>query len=61
MATLLPLQHRSECYINTAKDISRIQSIEKRYLRTAKDCTRLDHIMNGDIRKELEIIRKQNR
>jgi len=49
------LLYGSETWINTKRDMTRLEAAEMRFLRSVKGYTRLDKIRNEVIRKELEI------
>ncbi|KAJ4434804.1 hypothetical protein ANN_23375 [Periplaneta americana] len=50
------LLYGSESWVTNKRSLSRIQSVEMNFLRRTKGCTKLDHIRNGKIRRELEIL-----
>jgi hypothetical protein len=49
------LLYGSETWINTQRDMTRLEAAEMRFLRSVAGYTRLDKIRSQDIRKELEI------
>jgi len=49
------LLHSSETWVNTKRDMTRLEAAEMHFLRSAKGYTRQDKIRSEVIRKELEI------
>jgi hypothetical protein len=47
--------YRSETWVTTKRDITRLEAAEMRFLRRFKGYTRLDKIRSEVVRKELEI------
>ena len=49
------LLYGSETWVNTTRDMTRLEAAEMRFLRSVKGYTRLDRIRSEVVRKELEI------
>ena len=49
------LLYRSETWVTTKRDMTRLEAAQMRFLRSVKGYTRLDKIRSEVIRKELEI------
>ena len=54
------LLYRSETWVTTKRDMTRLEAAQMRFLRSVKGYTRLDKIRREIIRKELEISRIQD-